>query len=84
MASADGTRPGAKAEVRGKIVAEREQLARAVEALRADIDDAKDVKSKLRRNLPLATAGALGVGFVVAGGIGATARLVFGRRDSSD
>ena len=84
MASPDGKRPGAKAELRGRIVAEREQLARAVATLRADIDDAKDVKSRLRRNLPLATAGALGVGFVVAGGVGGTFRLLFGRRDSSD
>jgi hypothetical protein len=80
MASADGTPPGPKAELRGKIVAEREQLARAVEALRADIDDAKDVKSKLRAHLPLATGGALGLGFVAGGGIGATVRLLLGRR----
>jgi hypothetical protein len=37
------------------------------------------VAEKLRARLPLATAGALAAGFLVAGGIGATARLLFRR-----
>ncbi|HEY7207219.1 MAG TPA: hypothetical protein VH416_03175 [Gaiellaceae bacterium] len=77
MATTDGTPLGTE-ELRIRIRAEREQLARAVENLRADIDDAKDVKSKLRRHLPLATGSALGLGFVAAGGIGATVRLLRG------
>jgi hypothetical protein len=38
-----------------------------------------DVTAKLRARLPLAAAGALVAGFVVAGGIGATMRLLFRR-----
>jgi hypothetical protein len=37
------------------------------------------VAGKLRSNLPGAAAAALGAGFVVAGGIGATMRLVMRR-----
>ena len=37
------------------------------------------VGAKLRANLPVAAAGALGVGFLLAGGLGATARLIFRR-----
>jgi hypothetical protein len=37
------------------------------------------VKKRLRRNLPLATAVALGAGFVLAGGVGATFRRISGR-----
>ena len=36
-------------------------------------------RGKLRSNLPVATAGALGVGFIAAGGIGATMRLIMRR-----
>ena len=35
--------------------------------------------AKLRANLPLVAAGALGAGFFLAGGVGATARLLFRR-----
>jgi hypothetical protein len=38
-----------------------------------------DVNTILKEKLPIATAAALGVGFVVAGGIGATMRLVMRR-----
>jgi hypothetical protein len=38
-----------------------------------------NVAGKLRSNLPGAAAAALGAGFVVAGGIGATMRLVMRR-----
>jgi hypothetical protein len=53
-------------ELRRELRDEREQLAEAVGTLRA----------KVRSTLPLVTAGALGLGFVAAGGIGATARLL--------
>ena len=66
-------------EVRRDIATEREQLADAVEDLRAGIGNATDVAAKLRARLPLVTAGALGAGFVLAGGIGATMRLLFRR-----
>ena len=61
-------------DVRGDIASEREQLASAVEDLRKGIGEVADVTGRLRANLPAAAAGALGVGFFVAGGIGATMR----------
>ena len=66
-------------EVRRDIASEREQLADAVDELRAGLGEATDVAGKLRERLPVVAAGALGVGFVVAGGVGATVRLLFRR-----
>jgi len=65
--------------VRRDIAAERDQLAGAVEDLRTGLGEAADVKAKLRSHLPVVTAGALSAGFVVAGGVGATMRLLFRR-----
>lgn len=59
-------------DVRRDIAGEREQLAEAVDELRADLD----VADKLRARLPALAAGALGAGFVVAGGVGATMRFL--------
>lgn len=73
MAGADGRTPD---EVRREIQAERERLAAALDDLRAGIGRATDVKAKLRARLPAAAAGAAGAGFVLAGGIGATMRLL--------
>ena len=67
------------AEVRRDIAGERDQLADAVEDLRAGLGEAADVAGKLRARLPIVAVGALGAGFVVAGGIGATMRLLFRR-----
>ena len=66
-------------DVRRDIASEREQLADAVDELRAGLGEATDVAGKLRERLPVVAAGALGVGFVVAGGVGATVRLLFRR-----
>jgi hypothetical protein len=66
-------------EVRRDIESEREQLAGAAETLREEIGEATDIGAKLRANLPVVAVGALGVGFLLAGGVGATARLIFGR-----
>jgi hypothetical protein len=66
-------------DVRRDIESEREQLADAADTLRETLGEATNVKAKLRSNLPAVAAGALAVGFVVAGGIGATARLIFRR-----
>jgi hypothetical protein len=66
-------------QVRSDIESEREQLAGAAEQLRESIGEATDISGKLRSNLPAAAAGALGLGFVLAGGVGATARLIFRR-----
>jgi hypothetical protein len=66
-------------QVRLELESEREQLATAVDSLRAEVKDATDVGAKVRGNLPVFTAGALGAGFLLAGGIGATMRLLFRR-----
>ena len=66
-------------EVRRDIAAERDRLADAVEDLRAGLGEATDIGGKLRARLPMVAAGALGAGFLIAGGIGATARLLFRR-----
>ncbi|HEY6149822.1 MAG TPA: DUF3618 domain-containing protein [Gaiellaceae bacterium] len=67
------------AEVRRDIEAERERLAVAVDDLRAGLGDATNISGKLKGKLPVATAAALGAGFILAGGIGATMRLVMRR-----
>jgi hypothetical protein len=67
------------ADVQREIETEREQLADAAESLRESFSEATDVRAKLRANLPVATIGALGIGFLLAGGVGATARLIFRR-----
>jgi hypothetical protein len=66
-------------QVRLELEAERERLATAVDSLRAEVKEATDVGAKIRSNLPAVAVAAAGVGFVVAGGIGATARF-FARR----
>jgi hypothetical protein len=66
-------------EVRRELESERERLAQAVDSLRSEVKDATNVSAKLRGNLPVVAAGALGAGFLLAGGIGATMRLIFRR-----
>ena len=63
-------------QIRNEIETEREQLATAVDTLRAELGEATNVVAKLRAKLPVVAAGALGAGFVLAGGIGATMRLI--------
>jgi hypothetical protein len=66
-------------QLRREVSAERGQLADAVEELRAELGEATNIGGKLRSNLPVAAAGAVGLGFVVAGGIRATMRLIMRR-----
>jgi hypothetical protein len=73
MATPNGRTPEA---IRQDIESERERLASAVDQLREGLGEATDVAGKLRSNLPAATAGAFGAGFFLAGGIGATMRLL--------
>ena len=73
MASSNGRTPEA---VRREIEAERSELAEAVEGLRTGLGEATDVAGKLRANLPGVAAGALGAGFFLAGGVGATMRFL--------
>ena len=76
MAGSNGRTPE---QVRLDIEAERERLAVAVDDLRAGMD----VNAKLKGKLPIATVAALGVGFIVSGGIGATMRLFMRRSRES-
>jgi len=71
-------------DVRRDIQSEREQLAGAAENLRESIGEATDIRGKLRSNLPAATVAALGAGFLIAGGVGATVRLIFRRGREGD
>jgi hypothetical protein len=71
-------------QVRSEIESEREQLAGAAETLREEISDATNIGAKLRSNLPVVAVGALGAGFLLAGGVGATARLIFRRGREGD
>jgi hypothetical protein len=72
------------ADVRRDLEAEREQLATAADSLRENIAEATDITGKLRAKLPAVAAGAFGVGFLLAGGVGATARLIFRRGREGD
>jgi hypothetical protein len=72
------------AKLREEIRTERAALADAVDDLRSAIGRAADVSGKLRAKLPVAAAGALGLGFLKAGGIGATARLLMRRGREGD
>ncbi|HEU4617350.1 MAG TPA: hypothetical protein VFV10_04880 [Gammaproteobacteria bacterium] len=66
-------------QLRKDIDAEREQLASAVDELRASIAGAADIGGKLKSKLPLVAGAAASAGFVLAGGVGATTRY-FARR----
>lgn len=69
----------AEEQLRKEIDAERERLATAVDELRGSIADVANIGGKLKAKLPLAAGAAASVGFVLAGGVGATARY-FARR----
>lgn len=68
-------RTPAETRIREEIAAERAELARTLEELRAEVD----VTRKLSGKLPVVAVGALGAGFVLGGGIGATVRLLMRR-----
>jgi hypothetical protein len=59
-------------QIRRDLATERERLTEAVHSLRAELDLGKAVRSKL----PVLAAGAAGAGFFLAGGVGATLRLL--------
>jgi hypothetical protein len=66
------TREPTTADVRRQIEAEREKLADAVDELR----EAADVTAIIRAKLPLIAVGVASAGFFIAGGVGATMRLL--------
>ena len=76
---AAGTNSRTVEDIRRDLESEREQLADAAENLRESVGHATDISGRMRANLPAVAGGALAVGFLVAGGVGATARLVFRR-----
>jgi hypothetical protein len=76
MATVDGRTPE---RIKTEIESERNELAHAVVELRAGLGEATDISAKLRPKLPVLAGGAVGAGFVLAGGIGAVARLLLRR-----
>lgn len=62
--------------IRSEIEDERRELAQAVEELREGIADVTDLRTQIGAKLGLAAAAALAAGFVLAGGVGATMRLL--------
>lgn len=71
-------------QIRAEIDAEREQLATSVEHLREELGEATDIGGKLKSKLPIVAAGAASVGFVLAGGVGATLRYLARRGREGD
>jgi hypothetical protein len=69
------TEPRSEQEIRGAIREERRQLADSLDELRSELGEATDLDGKLTAVLPAALAGALLLGFLRGGGIGATVRL---------
>lgn len=63
--------------VRRELEAMRGELAGAAENLRGTLGEATDITGKLKANLPAATVAAFALGFLFAGGVGATAELIF-------
>lgn len=62
--------------VRREIEREKAELDTAVTQLKDGFGAATDVAGKLRGKLPVVAAGALGAGFFLAGGVGATMRFL--------
>jgi hypothetical protein len=71
-------------QVRREIEAEREELAGAVENLRGEIGHVTDIAGKVKERLPLVAGAAATLGFVLAGGIGATMRYAARRGREGD
>jgi hypothetical protein len=71
-------------EIRSELDAERAQLASAVEHLRGELGEAADITGKLKSKLPVVAGAAASVGFVLAGGVGATMRYFARRGRESD
>lgn len=71
-------------QVREAIARERERLTEAVGELRDELGDATDVAARMRGRLPVLAAGALGLGFVLGGGVGATMRYAARRGREHD
>jgi len=71
-------------ELRRELQEERERLAEAVDTLRDELGAATDVSSRLKSKLPIAAGGAFALGFLKAGGVGATMRYLARRGREGD
>jgi hypothetical protein len=68
--------PRSPEAVRREIQSEREQLAAAVAELRDRVGETTDVNARLRGRAAVLAPAAFAAGFVVAGGVGASMRLL--------
>ena len=71
-------------QIRSELDAERTELAEAVGQLRGELGAAADISGKLKSKLPIVAGAAASVGFVLAGGVGATMRYFARRGRESD
>ena len=71
-------------DVRRDIEVARDDLATSIDTLRDRIGEATNVAAQLRARLPLVAAAAVGAGFFLAGGVGATMRLLARRGREGD
>lgn len=71
-------------QIRSELDSQRAELAEAVEHLRGELGQAADISGKLKSNLPVVAGAVASVGFVLAGGIGATMRYFARRGRESD
>jgi hypothetical protein len=66
--------------IRGEIRTERAELAEAVGELRGAVARIKRIGTKLKSKQALGAGGAVALGFVKAGGVGALARVIRRRK----
>jgi uncharacterized membrane protein len=71
-------------QIRSELDAERAELAEAVDHLRGELGQAANISAKLKSKLPVVAGAAASVGFVLAGGVGATMRYFARRGRESD
>jgi hypothetical protein len=71
-------------QIRSELDAERAELVQAVDHLRGELGEAADISGKLKSKLPIVAGAAASVGFVLAGGVGATMRYFARRGRESD
>ena len=71
-------------QIRDELATERTELAEAVDHLRGELDAAANITGKLKSKLPAVAGAAASVGFVLAGGVGATMRYFARRGRESD
>ena len=67
-------------QIRRDVEANRQELGRALERLRGEVQRATDWRAQLNHHRNQALIAAAGAGFVLGGGLGALGSLLFGRR----